>query len=180
MPPPIDFVGLAAALLDRAHELVPRWLPAGVERAGRWYIGDFDGNDGESANVNLRTGQWIDNGAPDEDVGGDLISLYARIHGLSNGEAARELMQQLGWERPASAKRASQASAPPAEPPPDDSTPADPAEVPAQRGKAGRWRSVLPVPPHAPVPQRFRMSFKDRKADEWVELEAVRTWEYVF
>jgi putative DNA primase/helicase len=174
---PIDFVGLAAALLDRAHELVPRWLPAGVERAGRWYVGDFDGNDGESANVNLRTGQWIDNGAPDEDVGGDLISLYARIHGLANGEAARELMQQLGWDRPKLARPASQTSAPP---PPDDAPPADPAEAPAQRAKAGRWRSVLPVPAHAPVPQRFRMSFKDRKADEWVELEAVRTWEYVF
>ncbi len=96
---PIDWGGLAAALLDRAHSLVPQWLPHGVERNGRWYVGDFDGGDGESANVNLQTGQWIDNAAPDEDKGGDLISLYARIRGLNNGQAARELMRDLGWER---------------------------------------------------------------------------------
>ena len=96
---PINWVDLAAALLDRAHSLVPQWLPHGVERNGRWYVGDFDGGDGESANVNLHTGQWIDNAAPDEDKGGDLISLYARIRGLNNGQAARELMRDLGWQR---------------------------------------------------------------------------------
>lgn len=78
---PIDFVSLAAALLDRAYTLVRQWLPHGTERNGRWYVGDFDGGEGESANVNLATGQWIDNAALDEDKGGDLISLYARIRG---------------------------------------------------------------------------------------------------
>ena len=48
---PIDFAGLAAALLARAHSLVPMWLPAGAERNDRWYVGDFDGGAGESANV---------------------------------------------------------------------------------------------------------------------------------
>jgi putative DNA primase/helicase len=84
---PIDFVGLAQALLDRAHTLVPQWLPKGFERAGRWYCGDFDGGEGESANVNLKTGQWIDNGGTDDDRGGDLISLYARIRGINMGLA---------------------------------------------------------------------------------------------
>jgi putative DNA primase/helicase len=94
---PIDFVGLAKALLDRARPLVEQWLPAGREFNGRWYVGDFDGSAGKSANVNLKTGTWIDNGHPG-DKGGDLISLYGRIHGLSNLAAARELMRDLGWQ----------------------------------------------------------------------------------
>ena len=97
---PIDFARLADALLQSADSWVSSWLPHGTERNGRWYVGDFDGGAGESANVNLRTGQWIDNAAPDVDKGGDLISLYARIRGLNMGQAARELMQDLGWVRP--------------------------------------------------------------------------------
>jgi putative DNA primase/helicase len=195
---PIDFGRLAAALLSRVDEFVQRWLPNGVERNGRWYIGDFDGNPGESANVNLRTGQWIDNGAPDQDVGGDLISLYARIRNLSNGEAARELIAELGWERqaarPVQTPARSAATQHPGErpapapdlapddggPPPDDGPPAEPGAVPAHRARTERWLSVLPVPKHAPVPTRFRHGFKDRTQDRWVEFEAVRTWEYAF
>jgi putative DNA primase/helicase len=182
---PIDFVSLAAALLDRAYTLVPQWLPHGTERNGRWYVGDFDGGEGESANVNLATGRWIDNAALDEDKGGDLISLYARIRGLNNGQAARELMRDLGWERQhanaAQAQTPGQAGA--ANAPasaPTEQLPADVSHVPAQRANKERWRAVLPVPRHAPIPQRFRFGFKDKKAGAWVELDAVKTWEYVF
>ena len=99
--PPIDFGRLADALLRNADSWVSQWLPRGVHRNGRWYVGDFDGGDGESANVCLKTGRWIDNAAPDVDKGGDLISLYARIHNLNNGQAARALMDLLGWNPPA-------------------------------------------------------------------------------
>lgn len=180
---PIDFAALADALLQRAPRLVAEWLPHGVERNGRWYVGDFDGGEGESANVNLRTGQWIDNAAPDEDKGGDLVSLYARIRGLNNGQAARELMRDLGWERQhTAAAQASAPAVPPETPPPDanDEPQADPGHVPARAASRERWRAVLPVPRHAPVPLRFRFGFKDKKAGRWVELDAVRTWEYVF
>jgi len=181
---PIDFAGLAAALLLQADALVARWLPNGVERNGRWYVGDFDGSPGESANVNLATGQWIDNAAPDEDKGGDLISLYARIHNLNNGQAALELMDQLGWERPGD-RPPVQAPARPAraavaadEPAPAADSGPGPAPAPAKR--TARWRAVVPVPPHAPRPD-FKFGFKDKKrGDAWVELDAVRTWEYRF
>jgi hypothetical protein len=83
---PIDYVGLAAALLQRIDELVARWLPHGVERNARWYVGDFDGGSGESANVNLVTGQWIDNAAPDEDKGG----VGRGAGGPPRGSAARD------------------------------------------------------------------------------------------
>jgi putative DNA primase/helicase len=193
---PIDYVGLAAALLQRIDELVARWLPHGVERNARWYVGDFDGGAGESANVNLRTGQWIDNAAPDQDVGGDLISLYARIHGMSQHAAAIELMDLVGMgHHPGDdlppARPGAQASVPAGQagsPPPWDApAPAQAsADVPAAAGaaqapreKAERWVPVVPVPAHAPAP-KFVWAYKDKNTDRWVELEAVRTWEYTF
>lgn len=184
---PIDFAGLAAALLDRIGTLLPQWLPNGVERNGRWYVGDFDGSPGESANVNMATGQWIDNAAPDEEKGGDLISLYARIHGLNNGEAARQLMRDLGWERvavQAPAPRASPAQAASngsaeqdqrPEPPP----PQDPPGASRPSARKSKWRAVVPVPANAPDPD-FEFGYKDEKRGGWVNQTAVRSWEYSF
>ena len=206
-PELIDFGKLAAALLDRAHSLVPQWLPAGTERNARWYVGDFDGSPGESANVNLRTGQWIDNAAPDEEKGGDLISLYARIHNMGNGEAARELMDQMGWgprqddrqdARPARPQRVQTSGPAPARAPVsatgpaqapdggdggdagDDEAPAAEAAASTSGGKRkSLWRAITPVPKHAPAPT-FRFGYKDKTTGQWVDLDAVRTWEYVF
>ncbi|MES2959786.1 MAG: VapE domain-containing protein [Pseudomonadota bacterium] len=184
---PIDFASLAAALLERAGTLVPAWLPNGVERNGRWYIGDFDGSPGESANVNLDTGQWYDNAGSDEDRGGDLISLYARIRGLNNGQAARELMRDLGWMPvQAPARTATRQAVPPwgadeapAPPHAPRDEPPSAAEAGAPRSTRSRWRALVPVPQHAPAPQ-FRFGFKDKKRDVYVELDAVTTWEYRF
>ena len=173
---PIDFVSLAQALLERAHILVPMWLPSGVERNGRWYIGDFDGSAGESANVNLRTGQWIDNAAPTEECGGDLISLYARIRGMNNGQAARELMRDLGWQRSSAPARSSGASGAHARPAAEAAADVAAAAAPASTSK---WRAVVPVPAHAPQP-RFRWGFKDKHSGQNVELDAVRHWRYEF
>lgn len=179
---PIDFVGLAAALLARAPTLVPQWLPAGIQRGHYWYVGDFDGAEGESANVNLQTGTWIDNGGSEDDRGGDLISLYARIHGLNNGQAARELMEMLGWERPR--KDAPDRSAPRAAQPSSADARIDVrtdgrADSPRLAGEKRRsmWRAVVPVPAHAPEPD-FLWRFHDRKSDQWHDLKPVRTWAY--
>lgn len=169
---PIDFPKLAAALLQRADSLVREWLPNGVERNGRWYIGDFDGGAGESANVNLSTGQWYDNAGTEADKGGDLISLYARIHGYSNAKAARELMVVMGWSRP-QPERGRKASAP--VPPP--AAPAVQApEQPAPKRRT-LWRALTPVPAHAPPPD-FVWRYQDGKNGPWIKLEAVRTWRY--
>jgi len=185
---PIDFPGLAAALLDRVSSLLLQWLPAGIERAGRWYVGDFDGAAGESANVNMHTGQWIDNAAPDEDCGGDLISLYARIHGLNNGQAARQLMRDLGWERPQASAHAATpravASAPGAAPADEQPEPPLADDGPTTPGhptrKSDRWQPVVPVPKHAPRPTTFKWGFKNKKSDVWIDMESVRHWAYEF
>lgn len=188
---PIDFGRLAQALLQQVDTLLARWLPNGVERNDRWYVGDFDGQAGESANVNMRTGQWIDNAAPDEEKGGDLISLYARVHNMNNGQAARELMRELGWERPNDSHQpAVHTPAPPPDVPKhaSDVPPDEPlnhptnehAPEPAQRmPRPQKWRAVVPVPKHAPQPG-FVFGHKDKKAGAWVELDAVKHWEYSF
>lgn len=117
-------MALAAALLDRAQALVEQWLPNGYRQGHYWYIGDFNGNSGKSANVNLRTGKWGDNGDK-SDTGGDLISLYARIHRLSQIEAARELMVNNGWM-------------------------AAPVAAPPKKKAEPQWMPIQPVPDDAP------------------------------
>lgn len=180
----IDFGGLAAALLDRVDSLLQEWLPQGSERNQRWYVGDFDGSPGESANVNMRTGQWIDNAAPDEEKGNDLISLYARIHNLTNGKAARDLIDRYGWgktyvrgdttpvQTPARRDDETREAEPEAVPPP--------AATPARSKKAPKWKPVIPVPKFAPPPV-FKHGFKDMKqGGAWIEYEATRSWAYEF
>lgn len=123
--PPIDYVSLAAALLDRAPTLVPIWLPNGFKQAQRWYVGDFDGSPGKSANVNMRTGTWIDNGNP-TDKGGDLISLFRRIFGLATmADAARQLMRENGWMQVA-------------------------VTPPPKKKAEPKWMPISPVPDDAP------------------------------
>lgn len=122
---PIDFVGLAQALLERAYTLVPQWLPAGHRSGKYWYVGDFDGGEGKSANVNLDTGKWGDNGRPG-DAGVDLLALYRRVFGHATMlAAAREVMADNGWRV----------------------APAPPKPAPV---KQPLWRPVHPVPADVP------------------------------
>lgn len=121
---PIDFVGLAASLLDRASTLVPQWLPAGTRKGAYWVCGDFDGGEGKSAHVHLGKGVWMDHAAPD-DKGGDLLSLYKRVFRHATMlAAARELMGDTGWR------------AAPVAPP--------------KKERAADWIAVRPVPDDAP------------------------------
>ncbi len=129
----IDFEGLAARLLEQSEVLVPRWLPAGKRRGHEWVCGDLRGEPGESTSVNLSTGAWADFAT---DVrGGDLISLYAAIHGLSQLEAARELSPEQ--PAPRLNGHASAASPRPPESAPEDA-PAD-ASLPSLAEMTGRW-----------------------------------------
>ena len=104
---PIDFADLARALLDRAETLVPQWLPGGSRKGAEWVCGDLGGGAGGSCSVNLGSGVWADFSG--EDRGGDLISLYAAINNLNQGQAARQLMGELGWQQPQQRQPARQA-----------------------------------------------------------------------
>jgi predicted P-loop ATPase len=177
---PIDFGRLAAALLNGADHYVPQWLDDGHREGHEWKARNPMRNDKRigSFSVNLTTGAWADFADMDA-KGGDLISLYAYLNGLNNGQAARQLMRVLGWARPQDeavqtpARAASVGADGRPEPPPDDAGPRKPK-------KESKWRAIVPVPKHAPAPT-FRFGYKDEKrGGQWVELDATQTWAYEF
>lgn len=175
---PIDFGALAQALLERAETLVSQWLPGGKKVGYNWMCGGFEGGPGRSLGVNLNTGAWGEFSG--DEKGGDLISLYAAIHNMNNGQAARALMRELGWERQASVQTPARpaSSAPRAapvderpEPPPDDESAAvgtAPGAKPARRESI--WQPIVPVPRNTPVP-----TFK-----HFHRGEPQAVWEYTF
>jgi putative DNA primase/helicase len=119
----LDFAGLAAALLARARMLVTEWLPGGALSGREYVCADIRGGRGRSFSVNVETGKWGDF-ADSELKGGDLISLYAAINGIKQGEAAKQLADligfRLGEDRPAPAsnkERVARITAPPPEAP---------------------------------------------------------------
>jgi len=85
----IDFVGLAQRLLSQSRTLLPQWFPAGKIRGHEFVVGDLAGAEGESLSININTGMWGDFSSGEK--GGDLISLYAAMEGITQGEAARRL-----------------------------------------------------------------------------------------
>jgi putative DNA primase/helicase len=89
VPARIDFAGLAARLLSEARALLPAWLPAGKFRGHEFLVGNLSGDPGESLSINADTGRWSDFAG--DAKGGDLVSLYAAIHRISQSEAAFEL-----------------------------------------------------------------------------------------
>ena len=94
--PPIRFEALARALLDMADTLLPQWLPGGVKRRAEWVCGSLGGDPGTSCSINMVSGQWGEFSTGEQ--GGDLISLYAAIHGLTMGKAAVQVARDHGLE----------------------------------------------------------------------------------
>lgn len=137
--PPIRFRELAEALLARAEQLVPAWLPGGTKRGHEYACGSVDGGEGTSCSVNLVTGAWADFATGEQ--GGDLVSLYAAAHGLDMGKAALQVARDEGLEdvagvaRSSTHQRVERAAPPPAAPKP--------------REDEG-WATVRPVPAGAP------------------------------
>ena len=92
----INFQAINQAALNRALELLERWLPNGV-REGNEYIAfnptRVDRHLG-SFRINLQTGRWCDFATGDK--GTDVISLAAYLARISQVEAARRLATMLG------------------------------------------------------------------------------------
>lgn len=149
--PQIDFDSLARDLLGRARELLPSWLPGGKFRGHEFICGNLRGDPGESLSVNINTGKWADF-ADESARGGDLIALYAAIHGLKQAEAAKELGGEV-------------ARLPPAKGPPKGAEP-KPGE---------KWTPLVPVPDGAPAPRNRRMVEVN---GQWVAADFVARWAY--
>ncbi len=93
----VDFKAIARAALSRAVSVCERLLPGGKLRGREWVCGDLRGGPGESLSVNTQIGKWADFASNAK--GGDLISLAAAVHGLTQLEAARKLALMLGMRR---------------------------------------------------------------------------------
>ncbi|MBP8140400.1 MAG: virulence protein E [Acidovorax sp.] len=152
--PPIKFAALADALLPDADRLVPLWLPGGQQRGHEYVCGSLSGDKGSSCSVNLSNGRWGDFASDEQ--GGDLLSLYAAIHGLSMTKAALQVARENGLESIAGIVMPAPAGSPPPAPP----RPAPPPKPPAE---AETWRTVSPVPPYAVAPtfKHFHRSAAD-------------------
>jgi predicted P-loop ATPase len=86
----MSFESVNSDLLCRAESLLSQWLPGGKSQGGEYVCGSIHGGKGKSFNVSLKTGQWIDHAESDL-KGSDLISLYATINNISQGDALKEL-----------------------------------------------------------------------------------------
>jgi hypothetical protein len=94
--PNIPFGAIKSTALERAEILLPQWLPGGKWEGADWVALNPTRDDGHpgSFKANRATGVWKDfaNG----DGGSDLINLYAYLHKLKNGEAAKHLAADFG------------------------------------------------------------------------------------
>jgi putative DNA primase/helicase len=90
----IDFEGLGRELLSSAHSHLSSWFPGGKLKGKEFVCGSIRGEEGSSLSVNISTGKWADFATGEK--GGDLISLFASIHGIRQGEAAKKLLEQSG------------------------------------------------------------------------------------
>lgn len=143
--PPIRFGALADALLSMSESLVPMWLPGGRRNGHEYVCGSLSGGEGGSCSVNLTTGRWADFSS--DEAGGDLVSLYAAVHGLSMAKAAVDLAHQFGLEDVAGVVKGGAGHVPP----PVRRAP-EPAPAVAKAAEGEGWRTVLPVPAFAPAP----------------------------
>ncbi len=95
----VDFKHLAAAALPHLPQLLALWLPEGSREGAEWVARNPTRNDTSpgSFKINMRTGCWADFATGDK--GGDVISLLAYLHGISQSEAARRLTELLRMPR---------------------------------------------------------------------------------
>ena len=167
--PPIKFAALADALLGRAAALVPQWLPGGATK-GREYFVHSLWRDEKTPSLSVcmsgdHAGRWSDHGG--EHKGGDLLSLYAAVHGLEQGHAAVQIARELGLEQVAGIRPLPGGHTAPKAAPVLPKAPAKPA---AQDGES--WSSVQPVPAHAPQPTFWHYEYNSDQRQAPVDHRA--------
>ncbi|WP_372622486.1 hypothetical protein [Falsiroseomonas sp.] len=96
--PMVDIGAIARAALPHLADLCRRWLSGGRLEGREWTCGNLSGEPGRSCRVNVKTGQWADFATGEK--GGDVVSLAAAIHRLSQREAADRIARMLGLEAP--------------------------------------------------------------------------------
>lgn len=92
----VDFSSVARAALQACPGLLLAWLPGGRLRGAEYDVLNPTRADRTTGNfrINILTGKWSDFATGD--AGGDLISLWAYLQGVSQGKAAGDIERQLG------------------------------------------------------------------------------------
>jgi len=93
----VAFKRIAEVALTHSDTIVRRWLP-GRREGVEWVALNPTRSDHHkgSFKVNLRTGTWSDFAVGHK--GGDLISLAAYLHRMSQREAALRLAEMIGCD----------------------------------------------------------------------------------
>jgi hypothetical protein len=95
----LDFRAINSAAMRALPALLDRWLPGGSYSGPEYDVLNPNRGDRHTGNfrINVGTGRWNDFAVSDPKAkGGDVISLCAYLHNLSQVEAARKLAQMLG------------------------------------------------------------------------------------
>ena len=81
----MNFQELAKELLPSLRDLLPKLLPGGKIKGSEYVCASINGGKGKSFSVNIKTGQWAEFAG--DLKGGDVISLYAAINGVTQSDA---------------------------------------------------------------------------------------------
>ncbi|MEO5363491.1 MAG: DUF3987 domain-containing protein, partial [Magnetococcus sp. DMHC-8] len=87
---------LKASLLNHLESVLVHLLPAGKVRSGKFYVGDVQGNPGDSMVVELsgsKAGMWCDHATGQ---GGDIIGLWAEVHHLDTRRDFPKILDDIG------------------------------------------------------------------------------------
>lgn len=106
----IDFGALAARLLSQSRSLLPAWFPEGRFSGHEFLVGSLSGEKGKSLSINWTTGRWADFASGEK--GGDLVSLYAAVHHVTQVDAGRFLDDTPAATTPVHEKEKRQVIAP--------------------------------------------------------------------
>jgi predicted P-loop ATPase len=94
--------------MNNALSFISELVPGGRQIGHEYVAASIGGGEGRSFSVNLNTGIYTDFSDPGSG-GPDLVSLFARVRGMNNGQAATELMKRYGsgmpTERPTRANK---------------------------------------------------------------------------
>lgn len=82
-------------LRSRALDVCRYLLPGGSFHGSEYLIGDIHGSPGDSLSINTNTGVWADFAGGD-DAKGDMLDLWAAVHNVKLGDAAKAAGTWLG------------------------------------------------------------------------------------
>ncbi len=136
----LPFEAVKAEALSRARTLLPEWLPDGKWVGDEWVVRnprDPADRTAKNFSISASEGVWKDF-SNEVDGGADLVSLYAWLFGMEQGEACRDLAREFGIALDAKPPKAARSQREdvfrPILPVPEEAPPLGP-----QRGEEGRW-----------------------------------------